>query len=296
MVDFNEKLNTNQAEQAGIEQTEIAVVAAQPTAVAASPGYVPTFNLPVLISREEALEVIQVNLEALGGEFKFDKVKIPSGGGTSFEIVDEDGEKNPYKVLSGLVLDYYPINAWWAKEYSGEKNPPDCSSFDTITGTGSEEYGIARAQKCSTCPKNQWGSDPKGGKGKACKNIIRVFLLQEGSIIPVLLALPPSSTGNWKDYIRRLTKKMKPYYGVVTSVKLETDKNDGGIEYSKTAFGKADELTRQEAAAMKEFAASLKPAMRSVGIDSTEYVVEDVSAAGGYAETAASSASGDEPY
>lgn len=264
-------------------QVENAVVATQPNAVA---EYTPTFDLPVLVDKEEALEVIQTNLEAIGGEFKFDKVKIPSGGGTSFEIVNENGETNPYKVLNGVVLDYYPINAFWAKEYSGEKNPPDCSSLDTITGTGSLEYGIPKGQKCATCPKNQWGSDPKGGRGKACKNIIRVFLLQEGSILPVLLALPPTSTGNWKEYVRRLTTRMKPYYGVVTTVKLEKDKNDGGIEYSKAVFGKAADLSKQEAKALKEFAASLKPAMRNVGIDSTEYAVEEPV----YTET------GDEPY
>lgn len=253
-----------------------------------------TFNLPVLVDKEEAMEVIQTNLEALGGEFKFDKVKIPSGGGTSFEVIDENGEANPYKAINGVVLDFYPINAWWGKEYTGEKNPPDCSSLDCIIGTGSKEYGIPKGQKCASCPKNQWGSDPKGGKGKACKNIIRVFVLQEGSILPVLLALPPTSTGNWKEYIRRLTTKMKPYYGVVTSVKLEKDKSEGGIEYSKTVFGKAADLTREEKASLKEFVASLKPAMRSVGIDSTEYATDDTN---NYQETAAGDATGDnEPY
>ncbi len=233
-----------------------------------------TINLPALTQREEALEVMQENLEGMEGQFKFDKVKIPSGGGISFEIIDEAGEPNPVKELKGVVLDYYPINAWWHDEYGGEKNPPTCSSMDCKTGTGAPEHGIPAGQACANCPKNQWGSDPRGGKGKACKNMVRVYMLQEGSVFPVLLALPPTSIGGWKQYIQRLTNKLLPYYGVVTVAKLEKDRNEGGIEYSKVVFAKAGDLTRAERKAIKDYAQTLRPAMRAVAIDSTEYSVE----------------------
>ena len=233
-----------------------------------------TINLPALTQREEVMEVMQANLEGMDGQFKFDKVKIPSGGGISFEVIDEAGEPNPVKELSGVVLDHYPIKSWWAEEYSGEKNAPDCSSMDCKFGTGSEKHGIPAGQVCATCPYNQWGSDPKGGKGKACKDIFRVYTIQEGHAFPVLLALPPTSIGNWRQYVQRITNKLLPYYGVVTVAKLEKDKNASGIEYSKVTFAKAADLTKVERKVLRDYATSLKPAMRAQAIDSTEYSTE----------------------
>ncbi|MTI95216.1 MAG: hypothetical protein FH749_06965 [Firmicutes bacterium] len=262
------------------KNTEVATQ--ESTDIATQPDPQATINLPALTQKEEALEVMQENLEGMEGQFKFDKVKIPSGGGISFEVVDEAGEPTPVKELKGVVVDYYPINAWWHDEFSGEKNAPTCSSMDCKTGTGSEEHGIPAGQACAKCPKNQWGSDPKSGRGKACKNMYRVYILQEDSVFPVLLALPPTSIGNWKQYVQRLTNKLKHYYSVVTVAKLEKDRNEGGIEYSKVSFAKAADLTPAEKKAIKDYARTMKPAMRSVAIDSTEYNTESAPAEGAY--------------
>lgn len=230
-----------------------------------------SFNLPALVNPEEAMEVMADNLAELGGNLRFDKVKIPSGGGLSFELIDENGEAKPAAELIGVALDHYPINAFWEKKYTGENNPPDCSSMDGVTGSVMIDGKVAGTKKCASCPHNQWGSDPDGGKGKACKNMVRVYIVQEGSAFPVLLTLPPTSTGNWRDYMKRLADKMKSVYGVVTKVKLEKDKSDGGIVYSKAIFSKADELSKEEKQAIKTYAGQLKSAMRTVAIDSGEY-------------------------
>ena len=37
---------------------------------------------------------------------------MPSGGGLSFEVINEDGEAEPVKEIIGVVLDHYPINAY----------------------------------------------------------------------------------------------------------------------------------------------------------------------------------------
>ena len=50
----------------------------------------------------------------------------------------------------------------------GGSNPPDCGSFDGITGTGTPG-GI-----CKNCPFNQFGSGE--GKSKACKNRRMLYL------------------------------------------------------------------------------------------------------------------------
>ena len=232
-----------------------------------------SFNLPALSDPQEAMEVMADNLSELGGNLRFDKVKIPSGGGLSLEVIDDNGEAKPASELVGVVLDHYPINAYWEGKYTGENNPPDCSSMDGITGFTKDDTAFEYPIKCKDCPKNQWGSDPEGGKGKACKNMIRIYIVEEGNAFPVLLALPPTSTGNWRDYMKRLAGKMKSIYGVVTKVKLEKDKSEGGISYSKATFSKADELRPEERQAIKAYAQQLKSAMRTVAIDSREYDV-----------------------
>lgn len=233
-----------------------------------------SFDLPALSNPEEAMEVMADNLAELGGNLRFDKVKIPSGGGLSFEIIDENGEAKPVSELVGVVLDHYPVNAYWEGKYTGENNPPDCSSTDNVTGVIMVDGKSTGKRACADCPHNQWGSDPDGGKGKACKNMIRVYLVEEGSAFPVLLTLPPTSTGNWKDYMKRLAGKMKSVYGVITKVKLEKDKSEGGIMYSKATFSKFDELRSDEKQAIKSYAKQLKSSMRSVAIDAVEYNVE----------------------
>lgn len=234
-----------------------------------------SFNLPALSDPQEAMEVMADNLAELGGNLKFDKVKIPSGGGLSFEVLDESGEEQAVTEITGVVLDHYPINAYWEHEFTGENNPPDCSSMDSKTGTIMEDGKSIGTRSCESCPHNQWGSDPKGGKGKACKNMVRVYLLQEGCAFPVLITLPPTSTGNWRDYMKRLAGRMKSIYGVVTRVKLEKDKSEGGITYSKANFAKAGDLSRNEKQAIKAYADQLRSSMRTVAIDSGEYEVVD---------------------
>jgi hypothetical protein len=219
------------------------------------------------------MEVMADNLAELGGNLRFDKVKIPSGGGLSFEVIDENGEEKAVTELIGVVIDHYPINAFWENKYTGENNPPDCSSMDNKIGTIMIDGKPIDRKACADCPHNQWGSDPDGGRGKACKNMVRIYLLQEGNAFPVLLTLPPTSTGNWRDYMKRLAGRVKSVYGIVTKVKLEKDKSEGGITYSKAAFTKADELRREEKQAIKTYAGQLKPYMRSVAIDSAEYNV-----------------------
>lgn len=232
-----------------------------------------SFNLPALSDPQEAMEVMADNLAELGGNLRFDKVKIPSGGGLSFEIIDENGEEKAVTELLGVVLDHYPVNAYWEHKFTGENAAPDCASMDAKIGTMMIDGKPAGTRTCADCPQNQWGSDPDGGKGKACKNMIRVYLLQEGNAFPVLLTLPPTSTGNWKDYMKRLAGRMKSVYGVVSKVKLEKDKSEGGITYSKAAFTKADELRTEEKRAIKNYAEQMRPYMRTVAIDSVEYNV-----------------------
>ncbi len=251
------------------EQQDLTATEIKENAVAVAEA--PTFDLPVLVSPEEAAMVVQENLQGLDG-VRFDKIKIPSGGGISFEVPDENGEATPVKKLEGVILHKKPFRAWYIKSFDEKTDEdtgvPDCWSEDMVHGSGCEAAGIPVGQKCADCPKGQWGSDRRGGKGKDCPKKMRLHTLMEGSVFPVVLDLPPTSLGNFTDYIKRLANKLNPFYGVVTSIGLEKEKSGSGIEYSKATFGKAAGLNAQERSAIKKYIETLRPQMEQISRES----------------------------
>ncbi|OPY59142.1 MAG: hypothetical protein A4E55_00359 [Pelotomaculum sp. PtaU1.Bin035] len=235
-----------------------------------------TFTLPAIT--DEVREAMQEELE--GVTLKFDRIKIPSGGGLAFELPNEDDPEDPLteKTVSGIILVHHPINAWWAKEYSGEKNPPDCSSMDGRIGI---ERETGRQIPCVSCPKNQWGSAPpyKDGStnnGKACKNMRRVYLLREGFMFPFLLTLPPTSLENFNEYLsKRIVQKGHRSFDVLSTVSLKKDKNKGGIEYSKAAWSKPVPLDAETKKVARAYAEQIKPLTMTVAIGADEYNTEE---------------------
>lgn len=260
----------------------------------------PTFSLPALIDPELAKEVIAENLDGMG-EQRFDKIDMPSGGGIAFTLVDEDGKEEPVKELRGILLDKYPFRAWYIKSYEEKSKDdigiPDCFSSDNIHGSGCAAAGIPAGQLCATCPKGQWGSNRKGGRGKDCADKIRMHIVMEGNVFPHYIDAPPTSLGNFKDYLKRLSNKMNPFYGVVTSISLEKDENDNGTVYSKATFAKAVNLTSEERGRMKQYIETLLPSMRKITRESIGEVV-DVGGGGNVAGCVAGGdvADGDQPY
>lgn len=102
---------------------------------------------------------------------------------------------------------------------------------------------------CSTCPFNEFES-AKAGKGKACKNSIRLALIAESDLEDidaaevVYASIPPMSIKNWLVYVTKelRDKTKRPHWAVVTMMKCIPDgdsqfritfKNEELIEDSK---------------------------------------------------------------
>lgn len=239
---------------------------AENTALAVLEEYrLPAMNGEMAVAMEEEMDGLSV---------QFDRVKIPSGGGVAFEVPGDDPESpDIVKELCGIIVDHYPINAWWEKEYDGSKNPPDCSSLDGRVGI---DKATGEKIMCASCPKNQWGSNRRGGNGKDCKNMRRIYLMQEDSPFPLLLALPPTSLQNFSDYIsKRVVGKGRRSYGVVTKITLKKDTNTDGIVYSKAVPVVGAILNNALRDKMAEYAASIKPFTRTLEITADEYSVSE---------------------
>jgi hypothetical protein len=207
------------------------------------------FDLSVVLSDE---------LAGLTGSFE--RIKIPAAGGTVFEIPSEDST-NPeaVKEFSAVILYHHPLYAYYKGKYTGGSNPPDCGSFDGITGEGNP------GGKCNMCPYNQFGSGE--GSGKACKNRRRIYLLREGEIFPMLLSLPTGSLKDFTRYLMRLLSKGKKSNAVVTRFALKKAMNSSGIAFSQAQFTVDRSLTPDEFALVNDLSEQVKAYSTRIGYD-----------------------------
>jgi hypothetical protein len=156
----------------------------------------------------------------------FDRITIPAGGATRFEIPSAEGVE-PFNTIQGVVMHSQKRRAFWSTTEPREGNPPECSSEDGVRGIGSP------GGSCKECPHSQWGSAPGEGRGKACKETQQLFILRDGEALPVALSLPPSSLGVFQQYVTRLTREQASIKTVVTEFSLEKQSSANGIAYSR---------------------------------------------------------------
>lgn len=197
---------------------------------------------------QEALAAIADNMsgETLSPN-DLDRIKVPSGGGLSWEVQTLDGPKST-KELRGVILMSQSGRAYFPEEYSGKKNPPECVSLDSLNGHG-KPGGL-----CIQCPFNQYESAAKG-KGKACKETRTVLILLEGDLLPTIVRVPPSSLKPWRSYIMRLSKSGVRFQHVVTSLSLTKSKSSDGIDYSEIVFASAGVLPTEQRAMIDDYIA-----------------------------------------
>lgn len=234
-------------------------------------------NFDLIPLSGELGDIIAEEMDGLGA-IPFDNIKIPSGGGLAFELPGEN-EDTPTaaSALVGIIVDHHPVNAHWETEYDGSNNPPDCASFDGHTGLDTTSGEL---RQCASCPYNQFGSDPKGGNGKACKNMHRIYILLSGQPIPMLLTLPPTSLAAWRNYIgKKIVVRGKRPWMVMTKITLKKEKNASGISYSQAVFAKVADLTPAECATIKPMSEAFKALTRSEVMRNADTFVGDTAEA-----------------
>lgn len=181
------------------------------------------------------------------------QLKMPAAGGLFFEIDDE-----PHKELQGVIIAHGPQNVYFANEFDGSNEPPDCSSRDGVTGMlmgePDPETGevVFTPRSCAECEFNKFGSGKNGGK--ACKEKHQLYILLSGQILPLSLLLPVSSCKNLNTYASKLFAKGQFLSDVVTSFTLEKAVNKTNIAYSRIVMKKVRDLTPEEKVSCAECA------------------------------------------
>jgi len=210
--------------------------------------------------------------ELEGLDVSFERIKIPSGGATIFELPSEGDDPETVREFSGIILHHHVMHAFYKQKYTGGSNPPDCGSFDGVTGEGSPG-GI-----CKACRYNQFGSGENGSK--ACKNRRRVYILREGEVFPLLLSLPTGSLKPFTKYIKAQLSKGRKTSAVVTRFSLKKVVNSTGIAYSQANFALDRLLTPEEIALVAPIAEQIKAYARKVSIEADSVSEDD----NGYAD------------
>ena len=188
-----------------------------------------------------------------------DRIKIPAGGGTAFELQGEGDETEIVKEIVGVILYHHPAYALYHDRYNGGNNPPDCGSYDGEMGIGDP------GGECATCPYNQFGSGE--GAGKRCKNKRMLYVLQEGELFPVVFSLPVGSLRPFIRYLKIQLTKGRRLSQVVTRIRLKKVTNSGGVAYSQAVFTYDRLLSPAERKAIEPILAQAKGYAGNLSID-----------------------------
>lgn len=127
--------------------------------------------------------------------------------------------------------------------YKGRYDPnnivnPNCFSLSEFDDDMVPDAVVTRpeAESCTGCPMREWGSDPGGGRGKACKETRRLIVLpasvlededpikaiKEGEL--AIIDIPVMSVKFYSQYINILSDSIGlPAWAVVTDVFTKPD-------------------------------------------------------------------------
>lgn len=226
----------------------------------------------------ELMAELQDEMADLDAESGIDcrTIKLPAGGGLAYEVQGDDDDDVEYlKEIIGVIVFTHRANGFWPGNYGSDDGNkiPYCSSMDGKTGIRIDSGEIVT---CENCPYNQFGSaaDEKGNqsRGKACKNMRRLYIMRDGNPNIYLLTVPPTSI---KEVNKQLTKIMGskgiPYTNLIIGLKLEKAVNSNGIAYSKVIIEKKGLLPAEAAVKAKELRRQIKEKYQSLAITMDDY-------------------------
>ena len=153
-----------------------------------------------------------------------DVITVPAGTSKTpaWEFPTAEGSQL-VRSITGVVLYHREQRAYWSKTQS-DRRPPDCFSFDTITGLGSP------GGSCAACPLSRPKSAGDGKKGQACRLRWNLYMVRPQDALPFILCVPPTSLRNVKAAFRRLALSGIPYHAAVLRFQLER------VEAAETSY------------------------------------------------------------
>jgi len=161
----------------------------------------------------------------------------PSGNWVSFRggQLTIGGNPMPKNQVDCVVIQSIFENQLYEDRFDpNNPQPPICYALSETDDDlkPHPESAKPQAATCAECPNNAWGSDPGGGKGKACKNVRRLAIVAASDLdvakLPTaevaLAKLPVTSVKNWSTYASQIANVLKlPPLAVISSMSVEPD-------------------------------------------------------------------------
>lgn len=143
----------------------------------------------------------------------------------------------PNNTMDVVVLASIHENVLYAARYDPDHiTGPKCYAYGTTDPDQMHPHAEAAEPQspegCKVCPHNKFGSDPKGGKGKACKNVRRLALMAASSLqnpsavqgaTVGYLRVPVTSVVNYQRFVASVAARQLPPFGVVCRVTVKPD-------------------------------------------------------------------------
>lgn len=147
--------------------------------------------------------------------------------------------------MNAIILDYRNVNEFYEGVYNPQEvKPPVCMAVSKTIDDMEPLEGVEKPQHtdCASCPHNQFGSAPVG-KGKACKNTVRLAITPAGADenSPVwVLKVSPSAIKAWSGYMRKLAAAGLHPMQVVTQISFDPNQAYPSLQFE--AKGEHDNL------------------------------------------------------
>lgn len=139
------------------------------------------------------------------------------------------------KIEAVLLLAAYR-NVYYAGRFDRNNiKPPNCFALAMHDKGMAPHPNVLEpaSDACATCDFDAWGSDPNGGRGKACKQSRRVVLLPASALSSpddvkkaelAVLDIPVTSVKNYSNYVNILAASASvPPYAAVTEISVVPD-------------------------------------------------------------------------
>jgi len=138
--------------------------------------------------------------------------------------------------LACVILSAPVERLYYSQRYDPTKIvPPDCFAISMLA-TGMKPIAAAPAKQhatCEGCSKNEWGSSPTGGKGKACRETRRLLLIPADALTSAAavetaevaaLRPPVTSLKNYATYAQTIAATYRrPPLSMITKISVVPD-------------------------------------------------------------------------
>lgn len=158
-----------------------------------------------------------------------DRVEPPSGftistKGKTFTLPDGTSNPGPMKCV---IVDWTSANLYFEGIYNPkDPKPPVCWAIGDKPKElePSDKCPKRQHDVCKGCEKNDWGSDPQGGRGKACKNTRRLLVAPisaDENFSGWVLVVSPTGLKHFDKYVNTLADLDKHPIEIVTEIAFE---------------------------------------------------------------------------